>query len=445
MTNYRPTWPFALVLTVLLLGACGPTSAPPTPTGPAGPTVAPEPTATPPTGQAPAEVWEALNTALDYVATHYEQPVTAAGLTWTAERTTPPNLVGSETFQFTAGDWTATVRYPVVAPQAVIYEITLTNQASGFQWAGEVDAAGQVTEQPPPRVEDLQPLDPTLCGDLATAMADTLDAEVIASAGPFQDYISGKSGTGCQLVATGTGEQFADPATVAGELVDMLAGRGWEEDRRYQAAGPTGTGTGLRKDSGLCLLTVEWVPSEDAACPEDQPIINCELEPAQKLYTITLNCARPATGEPVTYDYQDWKSYTSAKFGYTFWYPGKCEVVGEDLDELVEIACPEEGGERWPCLSISHYDSAFYRPPAETDLYEWIVESGPSYDEIDPGEEVAGISTVRLRTNATPQAYAFDEYFFVHEGQLFRVTILHCGGREDWDLYDQFLEGIAFP
>jgi hypothetical protein len=33
-----------------------------------------------------------------------------------------------------------------VADEAVVYQILLIDEASGFQWEGEVDALGQVTE-----------------------------------------------------------------------------------------------------------------------------------------------------------------------------------------------------------------------------------------------------------------------------------------------------------
>ena len=40
-----------------------------------------------------------------------------------------------------------TVSYPVVLLENTIYTISLTNKVSGFEWQGEVDAQGVVTEQ----------------------------------------------------------------------------------------------------------------------------------------------------------------------------------------------------------------------------------------------------------------------------------------------------------
>jgi hypothetical protein len=102
-----------------------------------------------PEGAVDAQFATARNTALAYVSGRYGEQAPPAGLAWTTERTTPEGLVGSESFQYAAEGWVVTVSCPVVAPEAVVCQVAATNQASGFQWEGEVDAAGQVTEALP--------------------------------------------------------------------------------------------------------------------------------------------------------------------------------------------------------------------------------------------------------------------------------------------------------
>jgi hypothetical protein len=38
------------------------------------------------------------------------------------------------------------VSYPIVPPEATIYEVTVTNADLGLDWQGTVDAQGTVTE-----------------------------------------------------------------------------------------------------------------------------------------------------------------------------------------------------------------------------------------------------------------------------------------------------------
>jgi hypothetical protein len=311
------------------------------------------PTATPTEAAVEApDPARARDAALAYLSEHYGEQAPPSGLTWTEERTTPEGLVGSSTFEYTAENWVVTVSFPIVAPENVVYQVVVANQTTGFQWEGEVDAAGQVTEMAAPKAAaeaegDFQPLNPAACSDLAKAMAKTLGVEVATAEAPFQDYIGGKSGIGCQATATGSGLDFENFPSVAQDLKGMLDSQGWQEEISYAADGPTGTASGFRKGDGLCLLNVGWKPSEDAECPTDQPISACELAPEQKLYTIVLNCA---SVPPPT----DWAEvdegllvYTNDVYGYQFRYPAgatltETGVEGFPSDELPEGMSPDE-------------------------------------------------------------------------------------------------------
>jgi Tol biopolymer transport system component len=51
-----------------------------------------------------------------------------------------------------------------------------------------------------------------------------------------------------------------------------------------------GTGKGYRLEEQICLATAVWHPQDPTLCPDDQEITECQLEPEQKIYTVTLNC-----------------------------------------------------------------------------------------------------------------------------------------------------------
>ena len=138
--------------------------------------------------------------------------------------------------------------------------------------------------------------------------------------------------------------------------------------------------------------------------------------------------------------YEGWKPYLNEAFGYAVWYPGDCTVMGSNLNDAVQFAHRE-----WPVLSVSHYESDFYHPPAGTDVEQWVIDHVPSYDEIDTEAQIAGRPAVHLVTEATGQSYGYDEYYFVKDGQLFRIHILHTDGQQDWELYTKFLDSFRFP
>lgn len=57
---------------------------------------------------------------------------------------------------------------------------------------------------------------------------------------------------------------------------------------------------------------------------------------------------------------------------------------------------------------------------------------------------IDGLPTVHFTFEASQKAPGRDEYYVIHGNQLFRITILHQGGLQDWTLYEQFLQSITF-
>jgi predicted small lipoprotein YifL len=99
--------------------------------------------------QAPEEMFDrvaARDAALDYVYETYQYPPLDQSVEWQEERLTAEGIVGAETFEYTAESWVVEISYPVVAPEATIYEVTVTNEGLGLEWQGTVDTQGVVTE-----------------------------------------------------------------------------------------------------------------------------------------------------------------------------------------------------------------------------------------------------------------------------------------------------------
>jgi hypothetical protein len=93
---------------------------------------------------------------------------------------------------------------------------------------------------------------------------------------------------------------------------------------------------------------------------------------------------------------------------------------------------------------VQHFGSEFFRPPAGTDIGQWIADSNISYRSEAQDTLISGLPAVRLHVEQSPQAYGMDEYYVINGDQLFKITILHSGGQQDWDLYQQFLQSFTF-
>lgn len=144
------------------------------------------------------------------------------------------------------------------------------------------------------------------------------------------------------------------------------------------------------------------------------------------------------------YDYAGWQSYTNETVGYTLMVPGQADIMGANRDGAVEFVGPIVGDEHWPWFTVQHFDSEFFRPPAGTDVQQWIADSNIPYKDEAQETTIGGLPAVHLQVAASPQAYGMDEYYVIAGEQLYKITIMHAGGLQDWDLYEQFLTSINF-
>lgn len=141
-----------------------------------------------------------------------------------------------------------------------------------------------------------------VCSNLADNLEQNLGVEVkITAQTPFEDYITGQTGTGCQVTTAGNGLVFENIGVLSAAVNDIFQNNGWLADLNYDAGGPTGELGGYRNNSDLCLWQTEWKPLEEANCPSDQPISTCNPPPEQTWYTLTLNCLQDAAATAAVY------------------------------------------------------------------------------------------------------------------------------------------------
>ena len=70
---------------------------------------------------------EARDAALEYLREHNPDNAPGTGLNWQSEDVTPEGLVGQATKVFTSDGLTVKVISPVVAPEYINYDLTITS------------------------------------------------------------------------------------------------------------------------------------------------------------------------------------------------------------------------------------------------------------------------------------------------------------------------------
>ena len=170
---------------------------------------------------------------------------------------------------------------------------TETAPATEAPSPAETPEAAAPTEAPGSEPADFEPLPGSECDELSQEMSSVLGVEFsLTKEVSFQDFVTGTSGMGCAMSATGDGNDFENQGIVSQDVTLRLGSLGWSPDMQYAADGPTGTVVGFRKDNQLCLLDASWEASADAECDPDRPISECELTPEQQQFDIVLTCAQ---------------------------------------------------------------------------------------------------------------------------------------------------------
>ena len=141
-----------------------------------------------------------------------------------------------------------------------------------------------------------------------------------------------------------------------------------------------------------------------------------------------------------------WKIYRNEAFGYIFHYPVDAQIIANDEPlRSISVEGPLVNDEHWPQFTISHpNDREDYRPPQDVDLAQWLKDHNLLGDVRLPDVQIAGTTAIHLRHDRSPQSYAYDRYFFAKSGQLYMIVIGHAGDKEDWTLYNHFLESFQF-
>jgi len=206
-----------VLLCALVVSACVPAQPQDQP-GQSSPTPLPTPEPASPTPEeVPApDPARGRDAALAYLGQQYGLEV-PRDPNWSEEIVTPERLVGSHAVEYTSSGWDGAVQVsmPVVSPQHVVYTVIVSDPATAFEWEGEVDAKGNVTETATPQGErEASP---------QVAEADLQDLAAGNSAFAFDLY---------QALRAEDGNLFFSPYSISVALAMTYAGARDETERQ---------------------------------------------------------------------------------------------------------------------------------------------------------------------------------------------------------------------
>ena len=90
---------------------------------------------------------DARDAAIEYLREHNGQDVPGEDVEWQEADTAPQGIAGAACREFTSGEWTVVVSYPVLPPELTVYQVVvLSSIEPPWQWEGSVNPDGSVTE-----------------------------------------------------------------------------------------------------------------------------------------------------------------------------------------------------------------------------------------------------------------------------------------------------------
>jgi putative hemolysin len=189
--------------------------------------------------------------------------------------------------------------------------------------------------------------------------------------------------------------------------------------------------------SGICIF-------EDGSECDEWAYFRGECAPTSALQD-TPTPAQPSSAPAaptVELAADGWKIYRNADTGLYFEYPpdATMEAVNGNPQALSII-----GPNSWPTFYISFpSDREDWRPGVGTDLAQFLIDHYLMPANRVADVQIAGETAIHTRHERSQQAFADDRYFFAHNGQLFNILIGHQNDKEDWELYNRFLESFKF-
>jgi hypothetical protein len=93
---------------------------------------------------------DARDAAIGYLQEHDGQSVPGEDVEWQEEDTAPEGIAGAARREFSSGEWTVVVSYPVLPRELTVYQVlVLSGTEPPWQWEGSVNPDASVTELSP--------------------------------------------------------------------------------------------------------------------------------------------------------------------------------------------------------------------------------------------------------------------------------------------------------
>ena len=140
--------------------------------------------------------------------------------------------------------------------------------------------------------QTLRPISAAECQTFATQVQGAVGFAAKASEDDFTDLTDRSEGRSCHISASASGQTFAAPADLMTKIAALFPG--WQDDPARADTGPAGAEKGFVSGSRIATVDVSWEPGPGASCSDKEPLSACNIQPQQKLWTVTVDIVEKA-------------------------------------------------------------------------------------------------------------------------------------------------------
>lgn len=166
----------------------------------------------------------------------------------------------------------------------------------------------------------------------------------------------------------------------------------------------------------------------------------------------------------------DRQVYENEEFGYSFRFPAECTfgpmfqgckseppeerpaeclcfLNAENPNEVFLQAFLGEEELTLAGMTIAHYDTPLYNPPAGTDLVVWLQNSFSDRLVNIPDKvngEIGGLPVVRIITPASPMAVSYEDIFVLSADRLLQIRMADVDSECNLQFYEKLLSTFRF-
>jgi hypothetical protein len=138
----------------------------------------------------------------------------------------------------------------------------------------------------------LSPIPSGECQTFAVQAQNAIGMAAKASEDDFTDLTDNSDGRSCHITASASGQSFATPGDLIARIATVFPG--WTDDPARTADGPDGTEKGYVKGNRVATVDVSWEPGPGANCSDKAPLSACNIQPQQKLWSVTVDIVQKA-------------------------------------------------------------------------------------------------------------------------------------------------------